>query len=104
MTTDPDPLAVWRVVREPFYQPRGDEIALFGAAHARRLPLMLKGPTGCGKARFVGHMARRLRRPLVTVACHEELSTGDLVGRWLPDGEGTRWQDGPLAARHGAIC
>jgi len=106
MTTDPDPLAVWRVVREPFYQPRGDEIALFDATHARRLPLMLKGPTGCGKTRFVEHMAWRLRLPLVTVACHEELSTGDLVGRWLLDGEGTRWQDGPLAlaARHGAIC
>jgi len=106
MTNDPDPLAPWRVVREPFYQPRGDEIALFDAAHARRLPMMLKGPTGCGKTRFVEHMAWRLRLPLVTVACHEELSTGDLVGRWLLDGEGTRWQDGrlALAARRSAIC
>jgi nitric oxide reductase NorQ protein len=103
---DPDPLAPWRVAREPFYQPRGDEVAAFEAAHARRLPLILKGPTGCGKTRFVEHMAWRLGRPLVTVACHEELGAGDLVGRWLLDGDGTRWQDGPLAiaARGGAIC
>ena len=106
MTPAPDPLAGYRVTREPFYQPRGEEIALFEAAHARRLPLLLKGPTGCGKTRFVEHMAWRLQRPLVTVACHEDLGTGDLVGRWLLEGEGTLWQDGPLAlaARHGAIC
>ena len=101
-----DPLAGHRVAHEPFYQARGDEIALFEAAYARRLPLILKGPTGCGKTRFVEHMAWRLKRPLVTVACHEDLGTGDLVGRWLLEGDGTRWQDGPLAlaARHGAIC
>jgi nitric oxide reductase NorQ protein len=101
-----DPLAAYRVTREPFYQPAGDEVALFEATYARRLPLVLKGPTGCGKTRFVEHMAWRLRRPLVTVACHEDLSAGDLIGRWLLDGEGTRWQDGPLtlAARHGGIC
>lgn len=100
------PLAAYRVQREPHYQPDGDEVALFEAAHARRLPLVLKGPTGCGKSRFVEHMAWRLKRPLVTVACHEELSAGDLVGRWLLDSEGTRWQDGPLtqAVRHGGLC
>jgi nitric oxide reductase NorQ protein len=67
---------------------------------------MLKGPTGCGKSRFVEHMAWRLGQPLVTVACNEDMTAGDLVGRWLLDAEGTRWQDGPLtrAARHGAIC
>ncbi len=107
MTPDPhDALAAYRVVREPFYQSSGDEVAMFEATHARRLPLVLKGPTGCGKTRFVEHMAWRLKRPLVTVACHEELSAGDLVGRWLLDSEGTRWQDGPLtqAVRHGGLC
>jgi nitric oxide reductase NorQ protein len=101
-----DPLAAWRLEGEPYYQPSGDEVERFEAAHARRLPLVLKGPTGCGKTRFVEHMAWRLGRPLVTVACHDELSAGDLVGRWLLDGDSTRWQDGPLtlAARHGAIC
>ena len=101
-----DPLEAWRLLTEPHYQPTGDEVAGFEAACARRLPLLLKGPTGCGKTRFVEHMAWRLQRPLVTVACHEDLSAGDLVGRWLLDAEGTRWHDGPLtlAARHGAIC
>ena len=100
------PLAAWRITRQPWYRPRGDEIASFEAAHARRIPLLLKGPTGCGKTRFVEHMAWRLKLPLVTVACHEELGAADLVGRWLLDGDGTRWQDGPLtqAARHGGIC
>lgn len=101
-----DPLAAWRLRDEPWYAPVGDEVAAFGAAHARGLPLLLKGPTGCGKTRFVEHMAWRLGLPLVTVACHEDLSAGDLVGRFLLDADGTRWQDGPLtrAARHGAIC
>lgn len=96
----------YRIRSEPFYQSTGDEIALFEAAYAKRLPLLLKGPTGCGKTRFVEHMAWRLGKPLVTVACHDELSAADLTGRWLLDGDGTRWQDGPLAraARHGAIC
>ena len=99
-------LAAWRLAAEPYYQPAGDEIARFMAAAARRLPLLLKGPTGCGKTRFVEHMAWRLQRPLVTVACHEDLGAGDLVGRWLLDADGTRWQDGPLtlAARFGALC
>jgi nitric oxide reductase NorQ protein len=101
-----DALAAYRINNEPFYQSSEDEVALFEAAYARRLPLMLKGPTGCGKTRFVEHMAWRLRRPLITVACHEDLSAGDLIGRWLLDGDGTHWQDGPLtlAARFGAIC
>lgn len=78
----------------------------FRAAAGARLPILLTGPTGCGKTRFLEHMAWRLERPLVTVACHEDLTAGDLAGRWLLDAEGTRWQDGPLAlaARHGAIC
>jgi nitric oxide reductase NorQ protein len=101
-----DPLAAYRLADEPYYRAAGDEVARFEAAHAERLPLLLKGPTGCGKTRFVEHMAWRLDRPLVTVACHEDLSAGDLVGRWLLDADGTRWQDGPLtlAARHGGIC
>ena len=101
-----DPLAAYRVTSEPFYQPTADEVGLYEAAYARRLPLVLKGPTGCGKTRFVEHMAWRLKRPLVTVACHEDLSASDLIGRWLLDTDSTRWLDGPLtlAARHGGIC
>lgn len=101
-----DLLAGWRLEQEPFYQPAGREIEAFEAARASRLPVMLKGPTGCGKTRFVEHMAWRLKLPLVTVACHEDLTAGDLAGRWLLDAQGTRWMDGPLAmaARHGALC
>jgi len=91
---------------EPFYLPSGDEIAVFAACHARGLPVMLKGPTGCGKTRFVEHMAWHLRRPLVTVACHDDLSASDLVGRYLVRASETVWQDGPLtrAVRAGALC
>jgi nitric oxide reductase NorQ protein len=91
---------------EPFYLPVGDEVAVFEQCHRRGLAVMLKGPTGCGKTRFVEHMAWRLGRPLLTVACHEDLSATDLTGRWLVRGGETVWQDGPLAraARHGAIC
>jgi nitric oxide reductase NorQ protein len=101
-----DPLAGWRLAEEPFYQAAGHEIAAFEAARSARLPVLLKGPTGCGKTRFVEHMAWRLKLPLVTIACHEDLTAGDLAGRWLLDAEGTRWMDGPLAlaARHGALC
>jgi nitric oxide reductase NorQ protein len=101
-----DPLAPYRIEREPYYRSVDGEIELFDAAFGLRLPLMLKGPTGCGKSRFVEHMAWRLRKPLITVACNEDITAGDLVGRWLLDAEGTRWQDGPLAlaARFGAIC
>src|SRR3954464_2075401 len=90
----------------PYYLPIGDEIAVFETCHARRLAVMLKGPTGCGKTRFVEHMAWRLGRPLITVACHEDLSSTDLVGRFLLEGEETVWHDGPLtsAVRAGAIC
>ncbi|SOC02488.1 CbbQ/NirQ/NorQ/GpvN family protein [Rhodobacter maris] len=95
-----------RVIAEPWYRPLADEVALFEAAYAARMPVMLKGPTGCGKTRFVEHMAWRLGKPLVTVACNEDMTASDLVGRFLLDASGTRWQDGPLAfaARHGAIC
>jgi nitric oxide reductase NorQ protein len=90
----------------PYYVSTGDEIAIFETCHARRLPLMLKGPTGCGKTRFVEHMAWRLGRPLVTVACHDDLSASDLTGRYIIRGNETVWLDGPLtlAARAGAIC
>ena len=96
----------FRVASEPFYLAVGREIDLFEAAHSARLPVILKGPTGCGKTRFVEHMAWRLERPLITVACHEDLSATDLVGRFLLGGEGTVWHDGPLtsAVRNGAIC
>jgi nitric oxide reductase NorQ protein len=96
----------YRITEAPYYRPAGDEVALFEAAYAERLPVMLKGPTGCGKSRFVEYMAWRLGRPLVTVACNEDLTASDLVGRFLLDADGTRWQDGPLttAARIGAIC
>ena len=94
------------LAREPFYVPLGDEVALFAKCHERGLAVMLKGPTGCGKTRFVEHMAWRLGRPVVTVACHDDLSASDLTGRWLVRGGETVWQDGPLtlAARLGAIC
>jgi nitric oxide reductase NorQ protein len=90
----------------PFYLPQGDEVQVFEAAAARRLPVLLKGPTGCGKTRFVAHMAARLGRPLHTVACHDDLSAADLIGRWLLKGGETVWADGPLtrAVREGAIC
>lgn len=91
---------------EPWYLPQGDEVDVFAQCHARGLAVMLKGPTGCGKTRFVEHMAWRLGRPLVTVSCHDDLSASDLVGRFLIRHDGTVWQDGPLtrAVREGAIC
>jgi nitric oxide reductase NorQ protein len=93
-------------LQEPFYLPVGREVAIFEACHASRLPVMLKGPTGCGKTRFVEHMAWRLRRPWVTVACHDDLSASDLIGRYLVRASETVWQDGPLtrAVRAGALC
>jgi nitric oxide reductase NorQ protein len=96
----------YRATDEPYYLAVAREVELFEAAHAARLPVMLKGPTGCGKTRFVEHMAWRLERPLITVACHEDLSATDLVGRFLLEGEETIWHDGPLtrAVRNGAIC
>ena len=96
----------YRLTKEPFYLNIGNETDIFETAYQSKLPLMLKGPTGCGKTRFVEAMAYRLGRPLVTVACHEDLSATDLVGRFLLEGEETVWHDGPLttAVRHGAIC
>ncbi len=90
----------------PFYLPAGDEIEIFEQAHRRQLAIMLKGPTGCGKTRFVEHMAARLGRPLVLISCHDDLSANDLVGRFLIRHDGTYWNDGPLtrAVREGAIC
>ena len=95
-----------RIIAEPYYRPLGDEIGLFAAAHATRMPMMLKGPTGCGKTRFAEYMAWRLGKPLVTIACHEDMTASDLVGRYLLDADGTVWHDGPLtrAVRFGAIC
>jgi nitric oxide reductase NorQ protein len=103
--TEADALASYYVARAPYYRPLGSEVAVFEAAFADRIPLMLKGPTGCGKTRFIEYMAHRLGRPLITVACHEDMTASDLVGRFLLDAEGTVWQDGPLtlAVRHGAI-
>ena len=96
----------YKVRTEPFYQPQGNEVSLYEAAYRRRLPVMVKGPTGCGKSRFVEYMAWKLGRPLITVACNEDMTASDLVGRYLLDASGTRWLDGPLttAARIGAIC
>ena len=96
----------YKVASEPYYLPIKQEVELFEAAYAARLPAMLKGPTGCGKTRFVEYMAYRLGRPLITVACHEDLSSTDLVGRFLLEGEETIWHYGPLtsAVRAGAIC
>ncbi len=90
----------------PYYAATGNECALFDAAHANGLPLLLKGPTGCGKTRFVEHMAARSGRRLYTVACHDDLSASDLIGRYLLRGGQTEWVDGPLtrAVREGAIC
>ena len=90
---------------EPFYLPSGNEVALFESAWRARIPAALKGPTGCGKTRFVSYMAWKLGRPLVTVSCHEDLTASDLVGRYLIQNDETIWVDGPLTAavRHGAI-
>ncbi|GAA6208367.1 CbbQ/NirQ/NorQ/GpvN family protein [Cognatishimia sp. WU-CL00825] len=90
----------------PHYAPTGNECTLFETAYNNGLPLLLKGPTGCGKTRFVEHMAARLGRKLYTVACHDDLSAADLIGRYLLRGGETEWVDGPLAraVREGAIC
>ncbi|MBI4400833.1 MAG: CbbQ/NirQ/NorQ/GpvN family protein [Nitrospirae bacterium] len=95
----------YRLREEPYYAEVSGEIGLFTIAARSRMPVMLKGPTGCGKTRFVQHMAYRLGRPLITVACHEDLTASDLVGRYLLKGEETVWLDGPLTlgVKHGAI-
>ena len=115
--TFPANISSSRLDQEPWYLPLADEIQVFEAAYRARLPVLLKGPTGCGKTRFVEHMAWRLFRdvesprrevetPLITVACHEDLTATDLVGRYLLSGDATVWLDGPLtrAVRSGAIC
>ena len=97
----------------PYYLPIGDEIEVFEAAYRQSLPVLLKGPTGCGKTRFVEHMTWKLvgstderPNPLITVACNEDLTATDLVGRYLIRGDDTVWVDGPLtqAVRQGAVC
>jgi nitric oxide reductase NorQ protein len=92
--------------KQPYYEPLGDEIAIFEAAYRNKLPVLLKGPTGCGKTRFMEYMAWRLERPLITVSCHDDLTASDLVGRFLVKGGETVWVDGPLtrAVRVGGIC
>lgn len=94
------------IEQEPYYEAVGNEIEIFEAADANKLPVLLKGPTGCGKTRFMEYMAWRLKRPLITVSCHDDLTASDLVGRYLISGGETVWIDGPLAraVRHGAIC
>ena len=91
---------------EPYYEATGNEIAIFEAAYRNKLPVLLKGPTGCGKTRFMEYMAWRLQRPLITVSCHDDLTASDLVGRYLIKGGETVWVDGPLAqaVRAGGIC
>jgi nitric oxide reductase NorQ protein len=106
--------AEYELQDEPYYLPLGDEVEVFMAAYEQRLPVLLKGPTGCGKTRFIEYMAHRIyrrkgnsiRQPLQTVACHEDLSATDLVGRFLLKSEETVWQDGPLstAVKEGSIC
>ena len=116
-TTRPADTPTSRLDNQPWYLPLADEVEVFEAAYRARLPVLLKGPTGCGKTRFVEHMAWRLFRqadsprraletPLITVACHEDLTATDLVGRYLLSGDATVWMDGPLtrAVRSGAIC
>lgn len=96
----------YRIQQEPFYQQQSNEVVLYQAAYQARLPVMMKGPTGCGKSRFIEYMAWKLGKPLITVACNEDMTASDLVGRYLLEANGTRWLDGPLtmAARMGAIC
>ena len=113
----------YTVDKEPYYVPVGDEVSLFHAAYEEKMPILFKGPTGCGKTRFIEYMAYHLGRPmtsvkkqskaikdaripLVTVACHEDLTASDLVGRYLLQGDETKWMDGPLtrAVKRGAIC
>lgn len=94
------------VEEEPYYEPIADEIEVYEAAYRNKLPVLLKGPTGCGKTRFMEYMGWRLKRPLITVSCHDDLTASDLVGRYLVTGGETVWVDGPLAraVRTGSIC
>ncbi len=96
----------FRITEQPNYVPQDDEEVVFRVAFRSKIPLILKGPTGCGKTRFIEHVAHELKLPLVTVSCHEDLTAADLVGRFLLKSDQTVWQDGPLtlAVRHGGIC
>ncbi|HHV59708.1 MAG TPA: CbbQ/NirQ/NorQ/GpvN family protein [Clostridiaceae bacterium] len=96
----------YRIKEKPNYISQDNEEEIFLSAWRQRIPLIIKGPTGCGKTRFLQHMAYKLNQPLITVSCHEDLTSSDLVGRYLLKGEETVWQDGPLtlAVRHGGIC
>ncbi len=95
-----------RIIREPFYLPLFNEVEIALAAYTNKLPILLKGPTGCGKTRFMQYLAWKLKLPIITVSCHDDLSTSDLVGRYLVKGAEAIWVDGPLtlAVRTGAIC
>lgn len=103
MDTD---ISSYMITEEPYYAEQGGEIEIFEAAYKNGIPVLLKGPTGCGKSRFMEYMAWRLQRPLITVSCHDDLTSSDLVGRYLIVGGETRWTDGPLtrALRCGGIC
>lgn len=94
------------ISEEPYYRPQRKEVQLFQSAYENQIPVLLKGPTGCGKTRFMHYMAWKLRRPLITVSCHDDLTASDLVGRYLIRGGETVWIDGPLSAavKAGAIC
>lgn len=98
--------STYTIEKQPYYLPVGDEVTLFEAAYNSHLPILLKGPTGCGKTRFMEYMAWKLQRPMITVSCHDDLTTSDLVGRYLVKGGETVWVDGPLtrAVRSGGIC
>ncbi len=100
------PVDEYLITEEPYYVPVGNEVEIFTAAYKNLLPVNLKGPTGCGKTRFMEYMAWKLQRPLITIACHEDLTATDLVGRFLIKGESVEWSDGPLtkAVKGGAIC
>jgi len=106
LTMQKEAIDQYKITQQPFYFEQSNEVELYTAAYASRLPIMIKGPTGCGKSRFVEHMAWKLGKPLITVACNEDMTASDLVGRYLLDANGTQWLDGPLtvAARIGAIC
>jgi len=106
MTSRRQPIEEHLITEEPFYLSYGNEIQVARAAFENQLPLLLKGPTGCGKTRFMQYLAFLFKRPLITVSCHDDLSTGDLVGRYLVKGGETVWMDGPLtrAVKVGAIC
>lgn len=99
-------LEEYLIQEEPYYKQLDNEVRVFEAAYVDRMPMILKGPTGCGKTRFIEFMAWKLQVPLITVSCHEDMTASDLVGRYLLDANGTVWHDGPLtlAVKHGAIC